>query len=852
MLKKLACALAFSLVPVLAKSAPLFNPGGSFVTNTSTSPNFQSFNVRSSTVSIRLRVDSIVFPNGTIQVSSPTAGGGGGSSLPLPPGDTNYIQNSLTPTTTSQVFSVSTGTVTGNFSANNGKFLVFSDDFGNGRVTANVNQPLFTGSDAFLIQGSFSGGPGLTISDTDDHAFGNALITLRYSNSLAVTSFAESSFSGFTNGNGSFLFFQSPDLGMQFGNFGGLGLGCYLLANSPSIDHKLAFGGSGLALQRGSIIWSPTNSKFNIDRYWQFDSSMTLSGGVLVQNILPTSGQVLKFDGTNWAPGTDTGLTPNSTFYIQNTSTPTISTQVFNVSSGTVAGQFSVAGASNSLVLKGSASGAATTIAPVGSDTFIGLLIDSKGVSQASPNMLKLQSLTGGPVWVGSGAQASGTNGNGLYISNSSANTYIASFKNTVGAASNFGPVIVAGDPAGTTPSLRVYEMNQAAILFQIMGNGATYLTSNVTTAVPLNITAKAAQIADLTQWNNSAGVVLSSVNASGGFTTGTTIYLNGPISLSGNAGAAGQIMKSNGAGVAATWGHETDMGALGIANIGSSSSAFTSSGGLIVNSSLTITNPNNLFVKGGMQFSPTLVTSNYTITSTDTIVLSSGGPNTALTLTLPSGASFNGQTLEIYKVDKTTQPVTINAAAGETIFVTTNTFQLWAPGAFAKLKAYPSGWIGDSTKRKPYIGVIADRNAGSVLVANRAHMQTYYSEGPTVFKGMSYTIVATSNTGTTQIGFYDEFGVAICTSAATANQSAAVNIEQDCVTPGYFAGGTFRAAIVVNNTTVTIGSSGGSAGFGINTFTSAAPLPATFTYPGSTTSTSFNLKAVLYEGDTQ
>lgn len=36
-----------------------------------------------------------------------------------------------------------------------------------------------------------------------------------------------------------------------------------------------------------------------------FTSSMTLSGGYMVQNIPPSSGEVLKFDGTNWAPGTD-------------------------------------------------------------------------------------------------------------------------------------------------------------------------------------------------------------------------------------------------------------------------------------------------------------------------------------------------------------------------------------------------------------------------------------------------------------------------------------------------------------------------------------------------------------------
>ncbi len=38
-----------------------------------------------------------------------------------------------------------------------------------------------------------------------------------------------------------------------------------------------------------------------------FTSSMTLSGGFVVQNTPPSNGQVLKFDGTKWAPGTDTG-----------------------------------------------------------------------------------------------------------------------------------------------------------------------------------------------------------------------------------------------------------------------------------------------------------------------------------------------------------------------------------------------------------------------------------------------------------------------------------------------------------------------------------------------------------------
>lgn len=36
-----------------------------------------------------------------------------------------------------------------------------------------------------------------------------------------------------------------------------------------------------------------------------FPATMTLSAGVTVQAVAPTTGQVLKYDGTNWAPGTD-------------------------------------------------------------------------------------------------------------------------------------------------------------------------------------------------------------------------------------------------------------------------------------------------------------------------------------------------------------------------------------------------------------------------------------------------------------------------------------------------------------------------------------------------------------------
>jgi hypothetical protein len=60
--------------------------------------------------------------------------------------------------------------------------------------------------------------------------------------------------------------------------------------------------GSG---QTGVINYDTNTSSFVVNNPLTFLSSMTLSGGYLVQNSAPTNGQVLKFDGSVWAPGID-------------------------------------------------------------------------------------------------------------------------------------------------------------------------------------------------------------------------------------------------------------------------------------------------------------------------------------------------------------------------------------------------------------------------------------------------------------------------------------------------------------------------------------------------------------------
>lgn len=61
------------------------------------------------------------------------------------------------------------------------------------------------------------------------------------------------------------------------------------------------FGGGGAKYDYLKV----TDSTMTVDVVALFNSSMTLSGGYMVENSIPSSGQVLKFDGTKWKPDTD-------------------------------------------------------------------------------------------------------------------------------------------------------------------------------------------------------------------------------------------------------------------------------------------------------------------------------------------------------------------------------------------------------------------------------------------------------------------------------------------------------------------------------------------------------------------
>lgn len=199
------------------------------------------------------------------------------------------------------IYITTTTTISGNLSAANAKFLASLDGSGNGRVVANVNSPSSSGEYPFTIQGAFGDNKGLVIYDTDDHAFGLAQLALKFSNSLAITSFDQATISGSHNGNGDFLSMYSPNMGIDLGPAVGGVLGLYLTnVTDGSGVHKIGFGTSGVVSQRGSIIWTGTTSKFTTDRNWDFAGDVNVSSQVVVGATFTVTGATLSINGVTY------------------------------------------------------------------------------------------------------------------------------------------------------------------------------------------------------------------------------------------------------------------------------------------------------------------------------------------------------------------------------------------------------------------------------------------------------------------------------------------------------------------------------------------------------------------------
>lgn len=287
-----------------------------------------------------------------------------------------------------------------------------------------------------------------------------------------------------------------------------------------------------------------------------------------------------------------------------------------------------------------------------------------------------------------------------------------------------------------------------------LMPGGATIQTGGSSNK-GLIIQGAASQSANIQQWQDFSGIVLSSVAANGNITASTItaitafVFSDGSSQTTAATSGGGSSDGNNFNNYTAT--KSLSMGSFGITSIGTSSSSFTSAGGLVVKSTFT---PSQGFHWGGLaSFS-----SNITLTSTHTIILASATTSAGITITLPTAANI-GQELTIKKVDGSTWPVTI-IPAGSDVIETTNTIKLFAKYQQQTLTADgATTWMGmNGISHTPaYAGPAETMGtiASAVGVSSTAYLSAFTLENYCAMTGVR--VGNNGASGNIDVGIYDQ-----------------------------------------------------------------------------------------------
>lgn len=371
--------------------------------------------------------------------------------------------------------------------------------------------------------------------------------------------------------------------------------------------------------------------------------------GISLSATAPTSGQVLKYNGSTWIPSTDaTGATTSAVTSIATgngliggpiTSSGTISV-AFGTTSGTVAAgnDARIVGALQSANNLSDLASSATARTSLG----LGSLALKSSINLTSDVSGVLPAANGGSLWTNGGSGIYSTTNVAIGVSTPTARLYIAS------GTTALAPLKIASGTLLSSPSAGSIESDGMYLYFTDGSNVRRVLntTTAVSGAAPTSIdNASTINSNDnITLFPQGGSVIVSSTTASTNSNTGALVVkgglgVNGSAYFTGNLYSAGGLTTSGTVGAAnLTASNGIKAGGL-ITTTGniSASGTFATSGTITTTSSLTASGIFSPYIYGSTQSGGSLYLEPTMDSTKGNIILAASGGNVAIGMTNPN-----------------------------------------------------------------------------------------------------------------------------------------------------------------------------------------------------------------------
>lgn len=263
-----------------------------------------------------------------------------------------------------------------------------------------------------------------------------------------------------------------------------------------------------------------------------------------------------------------------------------------------------------------------------------------------------------------------------------------------------------------------------------------------------------------------------------------------------------------------------------------------------------TMTNNGAVIFSSAVFFNPTLKTSSFTTSTNDQVIQASCPANQSLQVFLSSQTPA-GRYLKVFKVDGSTQIVTVQTTGTDLFNGTTNQIILTARGQRIVGQRDSAGnwWLDHFPYTPSFVGLNSEpQSAAAMSTSSNVYTAPLLIDEPICLTGIRYGIGTSA--GSLQVGILDRAGNYLGASSAVSAPAAGINTTNFnspvCVQPG-----TYYAALGASNTAMTFSRVGPDSPYGQWVFAASYPFTTgtPLAFPGTAGTRNYFLIGVTSQG---